>query len=90
MKTASGGRHAVAPAPSRRRILPARRFGIERNAIALLSGDRETALDSPSPDWLGHSSDRCPVRRSGLWNNNHVDEDYTPSFLDVMQKRIDG
>ena len=63
---------------------------IERNAIALLSGDRETALDSPSADWFGHSSDRCRVRRSGLWNNNHVDEEYTPSFLDAMQKRIGG
>ena len=61
---------------------------IERNAIALLSGYREPALDPPSPGWLGHSSDRWRVRRSGLWNNNHVDEDYDPSFLDTMEKRI--
>ena len=40
---------------------------IERNAIALLSGYRK-ALDQPSTGWLGHSSDRCRVRRSGLWN----------------------
>ena len=63
---------------------------IERNAIALLSGHRETALHPPSVGWLGHFSDRCRVRRSGLWNNNHVDENYTPSFLDAMQRRIGG
>ena len=61
---------------------------IERNAIALLSGYREPAPDPPSPDWLGHSSDRERVRRSGLWNNNHVDEAYDPSFLDAMERRI--
>ena len=57
---------------------------------ALLNGHRETALDPPSVGWLGHFSDRCRVRRSGLWNNNHVDENYTPSFLDAMQRRIGG
>ena len=39
---------------------------IERNAIALLSGYREPALDPPSAGWLGHSSDRCRVRRDHL------------------------
>ena len=63
---------------------------IERNAIALLSSYREPALDPPSAGWLGHSSDRCRVRRSGLWNNNHVDEDYAPSFLDAMERRIEA
>ena len=57
---------------------------IERNAIALLSGYRK-ALDQPSTGWLGHSSDRCRVRRSGLWNNRHVDDDYNPCFLDKME-----
>ena len=63
---------------------------IERNAIALLSGYREPAPDPPSSDWLGHLSDRERVRSSGLWNNNHVDEDYDSSFLDVFARRIDG
>ena len=58
---------------------------IERNAIALLSGYCEPALDPPSADWLGGSSDRCRVRRSGLWNNRHVDEKYNPCFLDTME-----
>ena len=62
---------------------------IERNVIALLSGYREPAPDPPSTDWLGHLSDRERVRRSGLWNNNHVDEDYDSSFLEVFARRID-
>ena len=62
---------------------------IERNAIALLSGYREHAPDPPSTDWLGHLSDRERVRGSGLWNNNHVDEDYARSFLDVLARRVD-
>ena len=72
-----------APGPGSRRAL------IERNAITLLSGDAESALDPPSPDWHGLDSDREPVRRSGLWNNRHVDESYDPSFLDVLEERVE-
>ena len=63
---------------------------IERNAIALLSGYRCSAADGPSAKWLGHHSDRERVRLSGLWNNNHVDGTYDPSFLDVMESWIDA
>lgn len=63
---------------------------IERNSIALLSGYRSPAADTPSPEWLGNSSDREPVRRSGLWNNRHVDAAYDPSFLDLMESWIEG
>ena len=63
---------------------------IERNAIALLSGYREPSPDPPSVDWLGRFSDRERVRCSGLWNNNHVDEDYDPSFLDILESRIES
>ena len=72
-----------APGPGSRRAC------IERNAIALLSGYAESVLDPPSPGWLGRHSDREPVRRSGLWNNRHVDENYDPSFLDVLEERVD-
>lgn len=57
---------------------------IERNAIALLSDHRE-----PPANWLGRHSDRDPVRRSGLWNNQHVGENWDPSFLDLMEKWIE-
>lgn len=62
---------------------------IERNAIALLSGWLEPAIDLPSWDWLGRHSDRERVRRSGLWNNEHVDGACNLSFLDIMEEMID-
>ena len=63
---------------------------IERNAIALLSGYRCPAADPPSAEWLGHYSDRERVRLSGLWNNNHVNGTYDPSFLDEMESWVDA
>ena len=57
---------------------------IERNSIALLSGYREPTPDRPSISWLGNHSGRERVRRSGLWNNNHVDEIYDPEFLNLF------
>ena len=61
---------------------------IERNAIALLSNYDTAAIDTPSPHWLGLHSSRERVRRSGLWNNNHVDGSYSPEFLDAFAKLI--
>lgn len=61
---------------------------IERGAIALLSGWGRAEIDPPSANWLGHACTRDKVRRSGLWNNNHVDETYDPAFLDVLERRI--
>ena len=63
---------------------------IERNTIALLSGYISSASDRPSSRWLGRWSDRKRVRLSGLWNNNHVEEAYDPTFLDVMERRIES
>lgn len=59
---------------------------IERNAIALLSNLGKEPIDSASPSWLGLHSSRERVRRSGLWNNNHVEAVYEPAFLDVLAK----
>jgi hypothetical protein len=61
---------------------------IERNAIALTSGLHEPMIDPPSPSWLGLCSGRDKVRRSGLWNQRHVDENYEPRFLDVLETAI--
>lgn len=58
---------------------------IERNAIALLAGQ-----EHPSQGWLGHMSDRAPIRFSGLWNSNHVAEDYDPDFLKVFAQIASG
>ncbi|HEY1307271.1 MAG TPA: hypothetical protein VGF24_27135 [Vicinamibacterales bacterium] len=61
---------------------------IERNSIALLSNLAKPSLDPHSPNWRGLACarGRARVRDSGLWNQNHVDEDYDPAFLDVFEK----
>jgi hypothetical protein len=59
-----------------------RRRYVETNSIALLSNYEKSPLDPPSPDWLGNYCNRVRVRKSGLWNQNHVEEDYDPAFLD--------
>lgn len=61
---------------------------IERNAIALLSNREKAPLDPPSPAWLGLDCPREKVRTSGLWNQNHVDEAYDPTFLDTLEDLI--
>jgi hypothetical protein len=61
-----------------------RRGYIERNSIALLSNSDRPPLDPPSKRWLGHSCNRERVRKSGLWNQNHVDEGYERAFLDDL------
>jgi hypothetical protein len=65
-----------------------RRALIERHAIALLSKSGKAPVDAPSDAWLGMYSGRERVRTSGLWNNNHVDDAYDPSFLDVLADSI--
>jgi hypothetical protein len=54
---------------------------IERNSIALLSNYRKPGLDPASQTWLGQFCTRERVRESGLWNSNHVDDEYDPEFL---------
>ena len=63
---------------------------IERNAIALLSNfDRlEVLIDPPSTEWLGNWAASEHVRCSGLWNVNHVAEEYDPNFLDVLDQQV--
>lgn len=57
---------------------------IEAGAVALLSGLGTQPIDPPSSSWLGKWSDRQTIRHSGLWNVNHIGEDYDPGFLDAM------
>lgn len=63
---------------------------IERNAIALLSNFEKLPIDPPSASWLGHHSSRPRVRASGLWNQNHVDEEYDRDFLSDLEKLADA
>jgi hypothetical protein len=59
------------------------RHTIESSAIALLS-QLAGGIDPASPDWLGRHATSPKVRTSGLWNSNHVNDLYQPSFLDDM------
>lgn len=62
---------------------------IERNAIALLSNYRKSGkaiLDPPSDGWLGLYCPAEKVRRTGIWNSNHVDSDYDAAFLLVFER----
>ena len=68
------------PGPSSQRGL------IERNSIALLSGYNCEVVDPPVAGWLGRYSGREAVRRSGVWNNNHVREGYTPGFISLLDQ----
>ena len=64
---------------------------IERNAIALVSNfnfQRES-IDPPSENWLGLYAKSEKVNKSGMWNSNHVDEDYDPDFLNNFEELID-
>ena len=61
---------------------------VERNAIALLSNFTGEVIDPPSKDWLGLSCNRERVRKSCLWNSNHVDERYDPAFLETMERLV--
>jgi hypothetical protein len=65
-----------------------RRGYIERNSIALLSNYNKPPLDLPSQAWLGHDCNRERVRRSGLWNFNHVDESYDRTFLGELDRLV--
>lgn len=57
---------------------------IEAGCIALLSNAGKPIIDPPSPGWLGHHADREAVRRSGLWNVNHVTETSNPVALALL------
>jgi hypothetical protein len=67
-----------------------RRGYIERNSIALLSKYNKPPLDPPAEAWLGRHCNRERVRQSGLWNSNHVDENYDPAFLDELDRLVLG
>lgn len=61
---------------------------IERNCIALLSGFHGPRIDPPSEGWLGRHCPKERIKASGLWNSNHVDEEYDPGFLGTLSALI--
>lgn len=61
---------------------------IERNAIALLSRQCDP-VDPPSERWLGLYSPVDAIRRSGLWNVNHVSGRYDSVFLEQFATYVE-
>lgn len=61
---------------------------IEAGSIALLSNFDRPAVDRPSVGWLGHHAQSELVRRSGLWNVNHVRMPPEPSFLTILEQHV--
>lgn len=63
---------------------------IERNTIALVSNYRKPSVDTRSGDWLGKASPCEEIRQSGLWNVDHVGEDYDPVFLNRLSEAAEA
>jgi len=63
---------------------------LERNAIALMSNYGKEPIDPRSNEWLGNESPSQKIRKSGLWNINHVDESYDPAFLNRLAETIEA
>ncbi|ELZ12015.1 hypothetical protein C479_06202 [Halovivax asiaticus JCM 14624] len=62
---------------------------LESNLIALVSNYETEPIDPRAGDWLGRHCPSEPIRSSGLWNVNHVDEAYDSNFLTLLETRID-
>ena len=52
----------------------------------MLSKYKRESVDPPSSNWLGHYSDHDKYISQSLWNSNHVEDDYTPAFVDTLQR----
>jgi hypothetical protein len=63
---------------------------VERNAIALLSNYNlpDNPIDPASAAWLGQWATSAQVRRSSLWNVNHVADTYDSDFLSILRQHI--
>jgi hypothetical protein len=61
---------------------------IERNSIALLSNFHRQPIDPASSTWLGLGSPQAKIRESGLWNIDHVGEEWSPLFLERFRRIV--
>ena len=61
---------------------------IEVGSISLLSNIGREPIDPPSIAWLGRSAKRDVIRRSGLWNVNHVSGVANVDFLATLERWV--
>lgn len=64
------------------------RAAIERGCISLLTNFDREPIDPPSPGWLGSYADREAVRRSGLWNVDHVRAEPEPGVIGDLETLV--
>jgi len=65
---------------------------IEKDSIALLSNylHVDDSIDPPSSCWLGRHAHNDKVRKSGLWNDEHVDGNWAAEFLEVLEHYVNA
>jgi len=61
---------------------------LEQNVIALLSNFDKQPIDSREDGWLGRYSQSREIGESGLWNVNHVDEQYDSRVLNLLENAV--
>jgi len=66
------------------------RATLEQNAIALLSNFDKRPIDQRGDGWLGRYSQSREIRESGLWNVNHVVENYEEEFLELLGQAVNN
>jgi hypothetical protein len=66
------------------------RGSIERNSISLLSNLRypEERIDPPSERWLGKWAATPAIKKSGLWNVNHTEDERDGDYLLQLKRLI--
>lgn len=62
---------------------------VERNVISLVSNYAKKSIDTRDESWLGKDSPRDEINQSGLWNIDHVAEEYDPVFLNRLSRAIE-
>ena len=63
---------------------------IEAGAISLLSNVSREPVDAASGRWLGHRAENSFIGRSGLWNVDHVRDEPSGEFLDVLSRHVES
>ena len=56
---------------------------------SILCNYRKDSLDPRNDNWLGRASPRSEISNSGLWNINHVGEQYDTAFLDRLADAVE-
>lgn len=60
---------------------------VEQNLIAIMSG-RPCPVECCSESWLGYRCENPAVVRSSLWNVNHTNEAFDPSFCSILEQFV--